>query len=414
MKSLGIDWGRSWHQAALVDETGRVVHSARFPATARACHEFLDGLERFGGPAEVRVGIEGRCDAWLALLAERGYVVFEINPKQADRFRDRFFASGAKDDRRDAEVLAWAVHADAERLRPLPPRSDACVELAALCSTRRRLVQRKTQCMTQLLDALVKYHPALPALGHHSDSDVLLALLRRFPDPATAARARKDVLARLLAAHRIHRYDAAELQRRLREPAAPLAPALVRALRREALFLADEIDLLKDQIDAIEHDIDHLFESLPAARTLRSLPALGRILAPTVYAALADVAPSIDPRRAQTLCGTAPVTRISGRVHGGSVRMRRACDRDLQSALHQWARVSVGCSSWARAYHDSRIAKGHSRNAVLRALANKWVKILWRVLVSHEPYDERRHVADLLAAGVDWAKPLAPLPSEAA
>ena len=47
--------------------------------------------------AAIRVGIEGRCEAWLALLAARGYVVFEINPKQADRFRDRFFAAGAKE-----------------------------------------------------------------------------------------------------------------------------------------------------------------------------------------------------------------------------------------------------------------------------------------------------------------------------
>ena len=38
-------------------------------------------------------------------LSERGIAVFALNPKQLDRFRDRFSSAGAKDDRRDALVL---------------------------------------------------------------------------------------------------------------------------------------------------------------------------------------------------------------------------------------------------------------------------------------------------------------------
>ena len=37
---------------------------------------------------------------------ERGFTVHSINPKQLDRFRDRISPAGAKDDRRDARVLA--------------------------------------------------------------------------------------------------------------------------------------------------------------------------------------------------------------------------------------------------------------------------------------------------------------------
>jgi hypothetical protein len=32
---------------------------------------------------------------------ERNFPVFSINPKQLDRFRDRYSSAGAKDDRRD-------------------------------------------------------------------------------------------------------------------------------------------------------------------------------------------------------------------------------------------------------------------------------------------------------------------------
>ncbi len=44
--------------------------------------------------------------AVIDALFERGFAVFAINPKQLDRCRDRYTAAGAKDDRRDAWVLA--------------------------------------------------------------------------------------------------------------------------------------------------------------------------------------------------------------------------------------------------------------------------------------------------------------------
>ena len=37
---------------------------------------------------------------------ERGFTVHSVNPKQLDRFRDRWSPVGAKDDRRDAWTLA--------------------------------------------------------------------------------------------------------------------------------------------------------------------------------------------------------------------------------------------------------------------------------------------------------------------
>jgi hypothetical protein len=37
---------------------------------------------------------------------ESGFAVFSINPKQLDRFRDRYSGGGAKEDSRDAYVAA--------------------------------------------------------------------------------------------------------------------------------------------------------------------------------------------------------------------------------------------------------------------------------------------------------------------
>lgn len=61
-------------------------------------------------------------------LMERGLAVHSINPKQLNRFRDRYSSTGAKDDHRDARVLASALRTDPHCLR----RRDACSSKSAL------------------------------------------------------------------------------------------------------------------------------------------------------------------------------------------------------------------------------------------------------------------------------------------
>ena len=60
---------------------------------------------------------------------ERGFRVHAINPKQLDRFRDRFSPAGAKDDSRDAEVLGDALRTDPRCFRALQPLDPVVVEL---------------------------------------------------------------------------------------------------------------------------------------------------------------------------------------------------------------------------------------------------------------------------------------------
>ncbi|MDX8450813.1 IS110 family transposase [Mesorhizobium captivum] len=58
---------------------------------------------------------------------ERGFKVHAINPKEMDRFRDRFTLAGAKDDSRDAEVMASALRTDPRCCSRSPtPSSSNC------------------------------------------------------------------------------------------------------------------------------------------------------------------------------------------------------------------------------------------------------------------------------------------------
>ena len=78
-------------------------------------------LAQAGAAADViGVAIEVPHGPVVEALTEHGFVVHSLNPKQLDRFRDRFSPAGAKDDRRDARVLADALRTDRRPLLPAP------------------------------------------------------------------------------------------------------------------------------------------------------------------------------------------------------------------------------------------------------------------------------------------------------
>ena len=70
---------------------------------------------------QIAIAIEVNHGAVVEALLTKGLRVYSINPKLLDRLRDRFSPAGAKDDRRDAFVLASCVESPEGRLRARTP-----------------------------------------------------------------------------------------------------------------------------------------------------------------------------------------------------------------------------------------------------------------------------------------------------
>jgi transposase len=100
---VGIDWGSESHQVCVVNSDAQIVEDRKVRQSADGLaelHRWLSALSRDSG-ASVLVAIDVPHGAVVDVLLEKGYEVFSINPKQLDRFRDRYFPVGAKDDGRD-------------------------------------------------------------------------------------------------------------------------------------------------------------------------------------------------------------------------------------------------------------------------------------------------------------------------
>jgi hypothetical protein len=404
MRYVGIDWATKFHDVAVVDDQGVREECFRVTHDASGLEGLLGRLEALGGTQGVRVGIESGAPLLLDQLLERGYTLYVINPRQADRLRDRHSMSGAKDDRLDAYVLADAVRTDGHRLRALERDAPLTEEIRLRDRARTRKVRARAELCTQLRDVLARYHPGLLALEREMTDAFFLALLRACPEPGAVARLSAGRVQRLLDRHRVRVLDAARVLERLRAPALRSPAHVVEALRDEALDVAAQIELLSEQVARLDEQLGELLGRHPDRDLLQSLPGIADGLSARVIAEGGDaLARCEDSTSCQVLCGTAPVTRRSGKRSTGTVLLRRGCNRQLQSALFQMARASMARSRWARACYEHLRAHGKPRNAALRTLSNKWVKILHAVLRSRQPYAEERHVAHLIAARVPWA-----------
>src|SRR5215203_4915019 len=110
----GVDTHKEVHVAAVIDDLGRVLATAEFPATRNGYRRLLARLVGFG--ELVAVDVEG-CGSWGAglsrYLAARGVPVVEVNRPNRQNRRRR-----GKSDTVDAEAAARAVLAGEATVTP--------------------------------------------------------------------------------------------------------------------------------------------------------------------------------------------------------------------------------------------------------------------------------------------------------
>ena len=111
---VGIDWASQEHVVSLCDGQGKKIGQRNFAHGGTGLSDMIAWLLKMSGgePSEIHVGIEMPHGPIVEALLERGFNVYSINPKQLDRFRDRFTVAGAKDDSLDAYVLADSLRTE--------------------------------------------------------------------------------------------------------------------------------------------------------------------------------------------------------------------------------------------------------------------------------------------------------------
>ena len=352
-------------------------------------------------PSLLAAAIEIPRGAIVETLLEHGFAVFSINPKQLDRFRDRYSPAGAKDDRRDAFVLADALRTDMHCFRAVKLDEPAIIRLRQLSRLDDELAQEQNRAVNRLREQFHRFFPQLLQLSECADEPWLWALFELAPSPLGAARLTEAKVARLLQQHRIRRLTAAQVRAVLKTKPLTLAPGAQEAAAEHALLLLPRLRLLQQQRADLGRRINAVLDQLatPAedkhehrdAAILLSLPGLGRKIAATMLSEASQAIADRDYHALRCYSGAAPITRQSGKKK--IVLMRRGINERLRNALYHWARVSVVFDAQSKKRYAAMRACGHSHGRALRGMADRWLKTLTSMLTNRTLYDAQRRAA---------------------
>jgi transposase len=408
---VGIDWATQSHRVCLLDVEGRRVDERDFAHGGAGLTEMRDWLleKTKAAPGQIAVAIETPHGPVVEMLLDHAFPVFAINPKQLDRFRDRFTVAGAKDDSRDAHVLGSALRTDRVAFRRLAVDDPVVIELREWSRMAEELQQERTRLSNRVRQQLWRYYPQAAELTDDVADDWFLTLWQRVPTPADAAKLSEKKIARILKNHRIRRLDAATVLQTLRKTPLFVVPGTTEAACAHIRSLAARLRLVNQQIKQAHQALDGLCAKLEAptespsgqnceqrdVTILRSWPGIGRIVLATLLTEATEPLRGRDYHALRALAGTAPVTRSSGKQR--FVIRRHACNKRLQNAVHHWSRVAIQHDTAARRRYDALRRRGHGHARALRSVGDRLLYALCTTLKRQTTYNPDYPAAQVTA-----------------
>jgi transposase len=406
LRRVGVDWGSGAHQVCRID--GEEAPKQRsFPHTSEGLNALVAFvLEGDITPEQMLIGIEVNHGAVVEALLARALPVCSINPKLLDRLRDRFSPAGAKDDRRDAFVLASCVETDAHAFRRIEPGNEDNLRLQAATRLRGDLKSQFGADANRLWSELRDYRPGLLVLCPGADEPWLWALIDKAPSPSQGAKLTRASIGAVLKRHRIRRLTIEDVQTVLRKDVLSLRPVYIESHVARVLVLTAKLKLAQTQIDKLEKEIKtELTERVQSEEKtkrrdltiLLSLPGFGPLTTATALGESGDAFERRDYNALRSICGAAPITKQSG----GSrfVVMRQFCQPRLRVALHISALQAIRIDP---KFHDLYVrarARGHTVGRAIRNIVDRLLCLAVQLLRKNELYDiTRRQLVPEVAA----------------
>ena len=159
-------------------------------------------------------------------------------------------------------------------------------------------------------------------------------------------------------------------------------------------MLVAELRVLAEHIDEFEIAIAETFAEHPEKSFFPELPGAGPVMAPRLLAAFGTARELFpDAGSMQRYFGVAPVTEKSGRRRW--IHWRWNAPKFLRQTLIEWAGQTIVFCPWSKAYYEQQRSKRTGYHAILRSLAFKWLRVLWRCWQNREDYNQEKYLQQL-------------------
>ena len=397
---IGIDWADKKHDVCVQDMATGKRRLSQVRHRAEDLDEWARSLQRrFGGP--IAIAVELSKGPIINVFQKYDFfVIFPVEPAGLASYRRTFALSGAKDDPTDAEFALKLLLSHAEHFKPLQPQSVEMRTLMTLVEQRRQLMNDRVRTTNRLRNTLKQYYPQPLEWFDRIDTLLFCDFIRRWPSLPQARRARKATLEKFFREHNMNRKPLLERRIKAIKLAMPLTmdDAVIVPHRLRALTLVAQLEVTLECIKQYDAEIASLAPQHPDYELFQPLPGAGPVFTPRLMVAFGEQRERFsNAAEVQKCTGIAPVTQRSGQSTW--IHWRWQCSTFLRQTFVEWAAQTINKSYWAGLYYQQQRNKGCSHQAAVRALAFKWIRILYRCWKTRTPYDETRYLRALQERG---------------
>lgn len=406
---IGIDWADQKHDLCLYDPISQQFEFSVIGSKPEAINAWVEGLrKRFHGQSIAICTEQKRGPLIYALCKYEFLVLHPVNTLLVANYRQAFSPSRAKSDPTDAQVLVELLLKHRNKLKVWQPSSSKLRALQQMVENRRMLVAEKVRLTNRLTAALKGYYPQVLDWFEDKDTQVFCQFLTRYPSLKAAQTAPAEELETFFKSH--HVVQTKTIERRLEQIQQGVAltddVGIVEPLQLLVAALIAQLQVLLPSIATFDAKIEELFDSHSDAELFKALPGAGPQLAPRLLVAFGEERARFQSAQ-DLLCysGIAPVKESSGQKSW--VHWRWSCPKFLRQTFVEWALQTRKHSFWAEAFYQMQRQKGKTHQGAIRALAFKWIRIVFRCWQDKQPYDEVKYLMALKRKGSPLVQNLA-------
>jgi|TARA_B110000908_G_C10209835_1_gene429623 transposase len=415
---IGIDRSDQCLDSCIIDTKNNIINQLNVSTNPRDltswCAEILK-LKDSKNAESIAICIEQPCQNLTHFFKQyEEFTLYLINPVILKRYRETFNLSRSKDDKKDALHLALLISEHHEKLTPWKALEPNYQKLSMLTEKRRQLINARTALSNRLTQNLKEYYPqAIELLGRQLSSSISIAFLRRWTSLQKLQKSQLSTIKKFYYLNHCRSNTAIDKRLKIIPAAIPLCSDEVIIEVHSIMTIAyiDQLAALEKNIQRLDDLIEETHKQCDKHQIIESFPGAGQHLSPRITAFMGLHSEGWEKAEGlQCQSGVAPVTKQSGKTH--FVHKRYACSTFVRQTFVEYAGQSYKYSTWAKAYYEQQKSKGKTHQIILRGLAYKWQRIIFKCWKNGELYDEEKYLKALQKSGSDLTEIIRNQPSK--
>ena len=385
MYFVGIDIAKRFHEAAIIDEQGKVIiKRIKFQNSHSGFCKLMEAVRKLNQPVEFAMEATGHY--WFSLYAhlrQDNQTVRVINPLQSDALRGLFIHE-TKTDAIDAFIIAEVVRIGRYSNTEILPEDIHA--LRELCRQRFYVIDMTSDIKRKIIALLDQVFPEYEKLFSDTFGVTSMELLANYSTPEQILSVDSQTLAELLQKASRGRFGldkANQIQECARN-----SFGIIIASSSLSLIIRQYIEQLKNFescIEIFDAEIAKIYDSFDCQ--LHTITGIGKTLAAVIFSEIGgDISKFPTVPKLVAYAGLYPTNRQSGESINSKGRLSKRGSPYLRRAIWLSAFVASSKDPAIRQFYERKRLEGKNHLNAMGHVCHKMLSIIFAVLRDNKAY----------------------------